>query len=121
MSLTVTIRKICDQLSYYLVCAPNYPVEDRTSLDREEQRVTVWLAEALRDAARMEDVVGWLQLAEKSVQMAFTHHRNHDAGAACKEFENANEYLRNASKRKPHKIDFVVKFDGQIQSVRDEE
>jgi hypothetical protein len=121
MSLPVTIQRISDQLSYNLVCAPNYPAEDKTSLDREEQRVNAWLADALRDAARMEDVIGWLQLAEKSVQMAFQHHRNHDETAACKAFENANEYLRNAAKRKLHKIDFVAKFDGGIERAGDRE
>jgi hypothetical protein len=121
MSLPVTIQRISDQLSYNLVCAPNYPAEDKTSLDREEQRVNAWLADALRDAARMEDVIGWLQLAEKSVQLAFQHHRNHDETAACKAFENANEYLRNAAKRKLHKIDFVAKFDGGIERAGDRE
>jgi hypothetical protein len=115
MQLVTHIRKITDQLMYNQLYAPGYPAEDLTNVDREERLINEWLVQAITATAKREDMGDWLRLGQGSVTAAFEKFRKGDGRHARKDIEAAIEYLRNAASKKPHKVDFVAKFDGSIE------
>jgi len=118
MNLSAHIRKITDKLSYNLLYAPDYPAEDKTSLDNEEQLIKKWLAVAL-SACRREDVGDWIGLGEKSVIKAFNHFRSGEELAGSREVQSASEYLHNAVSQKPFKVDLVGRPDGTVKKAQE--
>lgn len=108
MSASKEIQKAIDQLMYNQLYAPDYPAEDKTTLDREESRILVWLDYVIT-STRREDVGDWLRLGRSELEKAFEQLRGGDRKNAVKSFEFSIQYLRNAVARKPHKIDFIGK------------
>jgi hypothetical protein len=100
---------------YSQLYGPDYPEEDRTNLNWEENRIRSALADAISVTARREDVADWLRLADPCIVRGFEHFRKHDKNAASKEITSAIDYIRNAASRKPFKVDFVGRPDGTIE------
>lgn len=113
MSIAKEIQKVIDQLMYNQLYAPAYPVEDKTTLEREETRILVWLDSAIA-STRREDVGDWLRLGRSSVKEAFRKLNDEDRKSAVRSLEFSIQYLRNAIARKPHKVDFVGKLGAII-------
>ena len=113
MKYSKEIRKITDQLSYNLLYAPDYPEEDRTSLEKEELRIREWLADVLQ-LIRREDVGDWLRLGSSAVATAFEKFRAEQDREARKDIDAAIQYLKNALVQKQHKPDFISSPDGTI-------
>jgi hypothetical protein len=91
---------------YNQLYSPDYPAEDRTTLEREESEILAWLDYAIA-STRREDVGDWLRLGHSSLEEAFRKLREDDRKSAVRNFEFSIQYLRNAIVRKPHEIDFV--------------
>lgn len=99
---------------YNQLYAPEYPAEDRTNLEQEETIVISWFTLAIEATEKTEDIGDWLRLSSGSAAAAFEKFRKGNCNAARKDIEAAIQYLRNAGKRRPHKVDFVVGPDGNV-------
>jgi hypothetical protein len=119
MNFATRIRRITDKLTYNHAYALDYPEEDRTSLEREERLVRDWLADVM-SMVRREDVGDWLRLGNQCVVEAFEHFRKGDQNAGCRSIDSAIEYLNNATKKKPFKVDFVARPDGTVENAPEE-
>ena len=115
MNLKDQIRRTIDQLLYNQLYAPNFPEEDRTSLDRQVALIKEQIAQAISTAEKREDIADWLRLGLGSIEVAFDRFRKADCYSARRDIESAVSYLRNASSEKPHKITFVTKTDGSTK------
>lgn len=51
MTVRTLIHKISDELGYNLLYAPDYPIEDKTSLDDEYQQIQMWIQEARKSSS----------------------------------------------------------------------
>ena len=102
---------------YNQLYAPDYPVEDHTTLERQEGLIGQQFTLAIEAAAKREDVGDWLRLGNGSVTRAFEFFRAGDAQGASKHLEAAIEYLRNASSRKPFRARFIAQPDGKTKSA----
>lgn len=109
------LQRLLDQLAYNQLYAPEYPEEDRTSLDREEQKLRSWLSEAQRATASSADTDTWLELAATSIAAAVDDLRKGAASSGRKGFERAGEYLKNALQRKSPGATFVSGEDGTVE------
>ena len=94
------VQQIIEQLMYNQFYAPNYPAEDRTSLEkpgsinRRKARTSHYCP------AKKEDVGRWLSLGHQSIRAAFENYRKGDESDARNCVELAIQYLRNAVARK---------------------
>lgn len=111
MCLRVKISSITDKLSYSQAYAPDYPLEDRTDLQREENVIKQAITE-LKKQIRREDVSDWIRLGEMSVEKAFNYFRNGDEMKGSWEIETAITYFENAAAKKTYNVDFIVGPDG---------
>jgi hypothetical protein len=116
MNFATQIRRITDKLTYNHAYALDYPKEDGTNLELEEQAVRDWLANAI-STVRREDVGDWLRLADQCIVEAFEQFRRANQNAGCRAIDSAIDFLRNATERKPFKVDFVARADGTVESA----
>jgi hypothetical protein len=101
---------------YNQAYAPDYPAEDRTTLERQLAEINAQIAETIQAAEKREDVADWLRLATLAVAAAFEKYQKGDQDA-YKEIEAAIRYIRNASSDAPHKRTFVTMPDGTTKRV----
>lgn len=113
MSARKEVQKVIDKLIYNQLYAPDYPAEDRTTLDREKSQVLTRLDFAIA-STRREDVGDWLRLGRSSIEEAFTNLKNGNQSEALRGIEFSIQYLRNAVTQKPHKIDFIGELGAGI-------
>lgn len=103
-------QRLLDRLAYNQLYAPDYPIEDRTSLEREERLIKGLLIELQERLTA--DQNQWSRLAGELVVDAFERLRTGDSAHGRTTFERAMEYVQNAINKKAIRADFVVGPDG---------
>lgn len=111
--LNAEIQKVVDQLVYNELYAPDYPAEDRTTLDKEQKQILLWIDYAIT-ITRREDVGDWLRLGRSSVVDAFAKIKDGDQNDGVRDLQFAVQYLRNAINKKPYRIDMIGMPGGEI-------
>lgn len=119
MKHSATIQNIKDRLSYTLLYAPDYPEEDQTSLDKEEQQIQKTLSDVIRSVQRV-DFEDWLLLSSTTVKTAFAKFRVKQNREARKDVEIAIEHLKCALAQKPRGARFISAPDGTIARPQSE-
>jgi hypothetical protein len=105
--------KILDKMAYVLVYAPNFPAEDRTSLQQCRDRLTAMTSEH-RASVRTDDQLKWHRIAEQELDDAFNAFAAGDTHRGCSQIQRSEEHFRKSFKAKPIRPNFVVAMDGQI-------
>jgi hypothetical protein len=113
MTIAELIQKIIGKLTYNQMYVPDYPDEDRTSLDRENERLRLWFGEVI-GMVRREDVGDWLRMGQSSMEEAFKKLQGGDEERGIRDIEFSIQYLRNALAKKPHKADFISQLGGPL-------
>lgn len=115
-NLHIALRKAREQLRYNTLCAPDYPEEDRTDLDREAQEILNVIA-ILRQLAESSARTMMVDAAARDTHAAFEHYVRGHPGNGRRLLESVLEHLAYYEADKLPETGFIVASDGTTTST----
>jgi hypothetical protein len=116
-TLTVALKRIRDQLRYNTLCAPEYPDEDCTDLDREAREILSAIA-TLQTLSESEARRLMADAAARDAQSAFEHYVRGQPTKGRKLLESTLESLAYYEADRLPEARFIVAVDGTTKQVR---
>jgi len=103
---------VLDKMGYVLICAPDFPPADHTTLQREQDDLTSLMARH-RTVLRTAEQLTWHRLAEQEVIGAFEAFSSGNRHSACSRIQQAEDHFRRSFKPKKIRPTFIAGPDGR--------
>lgn len=115
--LQSTIRRLSDDFAYAACYCPDFPAEDRETVDSVFQRLRAGLL-GLKELASGESV-HWLDLAISELDDSLLSYRDGRVEAGASRLDSARRYLSDFAARKPRRISptFLVDAAGNTRKM----
>jgi hypothetical protein len=99
--------RLLDELSYIVIYAPNFPAEDKTSIEQEMEHVLAGVAQLLQKA-RQAHSKQLLVLAAQELAQANEAFRSGDSKNGRRLIQEGEEHIREALRPRPRKPSFIA-------------
>lgn len=111
MSLANWYLNLTDALTYNSTYAPDYPDEDRTSLEKEYDKIIQYFT-YIRIRVRSAYKIKQLDFAKTKIEEGFQKYKSGKDG--YKQLDEAIEFIKRSKKKEDDPINFIATADGKI-------
>jgi hypothetical protein len=116
VTINERVQLIQERIAYLLIYAPNLPIDDETTVDREFDGVIADLA-SLRNQIQDLERRHWLDLAFQEIEDARTAFGTGDSVKGRRSLESVEDRLKSWHKREKARPSFIVGPDGETEKV----